>query len=61
MVAGAVLISAVVSLTLTLSAERRSLPVLYTNMAGSIHKTEPFFQWMEEADFNSLKNSLRVR
>jgi multidrug efflux pump len=59
-VAGAVLISAVVSLTLT--------PVLNVKLTRDVHKhgwfyhkTEPFFQWMERSYFNSLKRFMRVR
>jgi multidrug efflux pump len=59
-VAGAVLISAVVSLTLT--------PVLNVKLTRDVHKhgwfyhkTEPFFRWMETGYFNSLKRFMRVR
>ncbi|MDF2192659.1 efflux RND transporter permease subunit [Paraflavitalea sp. CAU 1676] len=59
-VAGAVLISALVSLTLT--------PVLNVKLTRKVHKhswfylkTEPFFQWMENGYFNSLKRFMRVR
>ncbi|NII29118.1 efflux RND transporter permease subunit [Pseudoflavitalea sp. X16] len=59
-VAGAVLISALVSLTLT--------PVLNVKLTRKVHKhswfyhkTEPFFQWMENGYFNSLKAFMRVR
>ncbi len=59
-VAGAVLISAVVSLTLT--------PVLNVKLTRNVHKhgwfyhkTEPFFRWMETAYYNSLKRFMRVR
>jgi multidrug efflux pump len=59
-VAGAVLISAVVSLTLT--------PVLNVKLTRNVHKhgwfyhkTEPFFRWMENGYFNSLKRFMRVR
>ena len=59
-VAGAVLISALVSLTLT--------PVLNVKLTRSAHKhgwfyhkTEPFFRWMETGYFNSLKKFMRVR
>ncbi len=59
-VAGAVLISAVVSLTLT--------PVLNVKLTRNVHKhgwfyhkTEPFFRWMETGYFNSLKKFMRVR
>jgi multidrug efflux pump len=60
-VAGAVLISAFVSLTLT--------PVLNVKMTRKdIHKhswfytkTEPFFRWMEDGYTNSLTNFMRVR
>jgi multidrug efflux pump len=59
-VAGAVLISALVSLTLT--------PVLNVKLTRSAHKhgwfyhkTEPFFRWMENGYFNSLKKFMRVR
>jgi multidrug efflux pump len=59
-VAGAVLISALVSLTLT--------PVLNVKLTRSAHKhgwfyhkTEPFFRWMENGYFNSLKRFMRVR
>jgi multidrug efflux pump len=59
-VAGAVLISALVSLTLT--------PVLNVKLTRKVHKhgwfyrkTEPFFQWMESGYFNSLKRFMRVR
>jgi len=59
-VAGAVLISALVSLTLT--------PVLNVKLTRDVHKhswfyhkTEPFFRWMEEGYHNSLKRFMRVR
>jgi multidrug efflux pump len=59
-VAGAVLISAVVSLTLT--------PVLNVKLTRNVHKhswfyhkTEPFFRWMENGYHNSLKKFMRVR
>lgn len=59
-VAGAVLISALVSLTLT--------PVLNVKLTRSVHKhgwfyhkTEPFFRRMETGYFNSLKRFMRVR
>lgn len=59
-VAGAVLISALVSLTLT--------PVLNVKLTRKVHKhswfyhkTEPFFQWMENGYFNSLKAFMRIR
>jgi len=59
-VAGAVLISAVVSLTLT--------PVLNVKLTRDVHKhswfyhkTEPFFRWMESGYHNSLKRFMRVR
>jgi multidrug efflux pump len=59
-VAGAVLISAFVSLTLT--------PVLNVKLTRKVHqhgwfynKTEPFFQWMENGYFNSLKRFMKVR
>ena len=59
-VAGAVLISALVSLTLT--------PVLNVKLTRKVHKhswfyhkTEPFFEWMERGYFNSLKRFMRVR
>lgn len=59
-VAGAVLISALVSLTLT--------PVLNVKLTRNVHKhgwfyhkTEPFFRWMETGYFNSLKKFMRVR
>jgi multidrug efflux pump len=59
-VAGAVLISAVVSLTLT--------PVLNVKLTRNVHKhswfyhkTEPFFRWMEDSYHNSLKRFMRVR
>jgi multidrug efflux pump len=59
-VAGAVLISAVVSLTLT--------PVLNVKLTRNVHKhgwfyhkTEPFFRWMESGYFNSLKRFMCVR
>lgn len=59
-VAGAVLISALVSLTLT--------PVLNVKLTRKVHKhswfyhkTEPFFEWMERSYFNSLKGFMRVR
>jgi multidrug efflux pump len=59
-VAGAVLISALVSLTLT--------PVLNVKLTRNVHKhswfyhkTEPFFRWMEEGYHNSLKRFMRVR
>ena len=58
-VAGAVLISAFVSLTLT--------PVLNVKLTRSVikhgwfyHKTEPFFRWMENGYHNSLKRFMRV-
>lgn len=59
-VAGAVLISALVSLTLT--------PVLNVKLTRKVHKhgwfynkTEPFFQAMENGYFNSLKRFMRAR
>jgi multidrug efflux pump len=59
-VAGAVLISALVSLTLT--------PVLNVKLTRNVHKhswfyhkTEPFFRWMEDGYHNSLKRFMRVR
>lgn len=59
-VAGAVLISALVSLTLT--------PVLNVKLTRDVHKhswfyhkTEPFFRWMENGYHNSLKKFMRVR
>jgi multidrug efflux pump len=59
-VAGAVLISAVVSLTLT--------PVLNVKLTRKVikhgwfyHKTEPFFRWMENGYHNSLTRFMRVR
>lgn len=59
-VAGAVLISAFVSLTLT--------PVLNVKLTRKVikhgwfyHKTEPFFRWMENGYHNSLKRFMRVR
>lgn len=59
-VAGAVLISAVVSLTLT--------PVLNVKLTRNVHKhswfynkTEPFFRRMENGYHNSLKRFMRVR
>ena len=59
-VAGAVLISAFVSLTLT--------PVLNVKLTKKVHKhgwfynkTEPFFQWMENGYFNSLQRFMRIR
>jgi multidrug efflux pump len=59
-VAGAVLISAVVSLTLT--------PVLNVKLTRNVHKhswfyhkTEPFFRWMEDGYHNSLKRFMKVR
>ncbi|AEV98908.1 acriflavin resistance protein [Niastella koreensis] len=59
-VAGAVLISALVSLTLT--------PVLNVKLTRDVHKhgwfyhkTEPFFRWMEDGYHNSLKRFMRVR
>jgi multidrug efflux pump len=59
-VAGAVLISALVSLTLT--------PVLNVKLTRKVHKhswfyrkTEPFFVGMERGYFNSLKGFMRVR
>jgi len=59
-VAGAVLISAFVSLTLT--------PVLNVKLTRKVikhgwfyHKTEPFFRWMENGYQNSLKRFMRVR
>lgn len=59
-VAGAVLISAFVSLTLT--------PVLNVKLARKTHQTswfynqtEPFFRWMEEGYKNSLRRFMHVR
>lgn len=59
-VAGAVLISAFVSLTLT--------PVLNLKMASDAHhrswfyrKTEPFFRWMEDGYKSSLSKFMRIR
>jgi multidrug efflux pump len=59
-VAGAVLISAFVSLTLT--------PVLNVKLTRKTHKhswfynkTEPFFRWMENGYHNSLRAFMRVR
>lgn len=59
-VAGAVLISAFVSLTLT--------PVLNVKLTKKVHKhtwfynkTEPFFRWMENSYQNSLTRFMRVR
>lgn len=59
-VAGAVLISAFVSLTLT--------PVLNVKLTRKVHKhgwfynkTEPFFRWMENGYFNSLQRFMRIR
>ncbi|MGN6421458.1 MAG: efflux RND transporter permease subunit [Pseudobacter sp.] len=59
-VAGAVLISALVSLTLT--------PVLNVKLTRNVHKhgwfyrvTEPFFEKMERGYFNSLRGFLKVR
>lgn len=59
-VAGAVLISAFVSLTLT--------PVLNVKLTKKVHKTswfynktEPFFQWMERSYRSSLNSFMRVR
>lgn len=59
-VAGAVLISAFVSLTLT--------PVLNVKLTKNVHKhgwfyrvTEPFFTRMENGYFNSLRRFMRVR
>lgn len=59
-VAGAVLISAFVSLTLT--------PVLNVKLTRKVHKhgwfynkTEPFFQWMENGYFNSLQRFMNIR
>jgi multidrug efflux pump len=59
-VAGAVLISALVSLTLT--------PVLNVKLTRNVHKhgwfyhkTEPFFHWMENGYYNSLKRFMGVR
>lgn len=59
-VAGAVLISAFVSLTLT--------PVLNVKLTRKVHKhgwfynkTEPFFQWMENGYFNSLQRFMHIR
>jgi multidrug efflux pump len=59
-VAGAVLISAFVSLTLT--------PVLNVKLSRKVHKhgwfyrkTEPFFRGMENGYYNSLKRFMRVR
>src|SRR3712207_9462440 len=60
-VAGAVLISAFVSLTLT--------PVLNVKMTRKdvhrhswfYHKTEPFFRWMENSYKNALVRFMKVR
>ncbi|MGE7777818.1 efflux RND transporter permease subunit [Chitinophaga sp. NPDC101104] len=59
-VAGAVLISAFVSLTLT--------PVLNVKLARKTHKhswfyekTEPFFQWMERSYKNTLASFIQIR
>jgi multidrug efflux pump len=59
-VAGAVLISALVSLTLT--------PVLNVKLSRNVikhgwfyRKTEPFFRWMEDGYYNSLKRFMVVR
>ncbi|HEX5552507.1 MAG TPA: efflux RND transporter permease subunit [Chitinophagaceae bacterium] len=59
-IAGAVLLSAFVSLTLT--------PVLNLKMARDVHhrswfyrRTEPFFRWMEDGYKNSLKRFMTVR
>lgn len=59
-VAGAVLISAFVSLTLT--------PVLNVLMTRDVHKrsrfydkTEPFFEWMERSYKNSLQRIMKAR
>ena len=59
-VAGAVLISAFVSLTLT--------PVLNVKLTKKVHKhgwfynkTEPFFRWMEDGYYNSLRGFKRIR
>ncbi len=59
-VAGAVLISAFVSLTLT--------PVLNVKLTRNVHKhgwfyrvTEPFFHWMENGYFSSLRGFMKVR
>lgn len=59
-VAGAVLISAFVSLTLT--------PVLNVKLTKKVHKhswfynkTEPFFRWMENGYTNSLSRFMKVR
>ncbi len=59
-VAGAVLISAFVSLTLT--------PVLNVKLTRDVHKhswfyrkTEPFFRWMENGYRNSLAKFMKVR
>jgi multidrug efflux pump len=59
-VAGAVLISAFVSLTLT--------PVLNVKLTRNVHKhswfyhkTEPFFRWMENSYRSSLEKFMRVR
>ena len=59
-VAGAVLISAFVSLTLT--------PVLNVKLTRKVHKhgwfynkTEPFFKWMENGYYNSLQRFMRIR
>ncbi|MBC7828682.1 MAG: efflux RND transporter permease subunit [Chitinophagaceae bacterium] len=59
-VAGAVLISAFVSLTLT--------PVLNVKLTRKVHthgwfynKTEPFFRWMENGYYNSLQRFMRIR
>jgi multidrug efflux pump len=59
-IAGAVLLSAFVSLTLT--------PVLNLKMAREVHhrswfytKTEPFFRWMEDGYKNSLSRFMHIR
>src|SRR6478736_1300080 len=59
-VAGAVLISAFVSLTLT--------PVLNVKLTKNVHKhsafyekTEPFFRWMENGYKNTLSKFLKIR
>jgi len=59
-VAGAVLISAFVSLTLT--------PVLNVKLGRKTHthswlyeKTEPFFRWMEDGYKNSLQHFMKIR
>jgi multidrug efflux pump len=59
-VAGAVLISALVSLTLT--------PVLNVKLTRKVHKhswfynkTEPFFRWMENGYKNTLSGFMKVR